>query len=163
MARLSRAWWAAAAVALTLPAYAAKVPVLSLEEQARMDRVLLKFLVGEHKIGCSRGGDFDCYVALQGRVPSQQYLDSVGAPPGRLRPWSEADAVRADPKKNYIGSGHNAMKLNIGGFGIIGPDIAHATVSGQCGPALCGSISTATMRKTNGDWVVETFTTDIMQ
>lgn len=136
--------------------------MLSQEEQARMDRVLLKYLTDE-KLICAAGGDFDCYVALQGRAPSQAYLDSIGAPTGRLRPWPEAAKVRADPKKNVIGSGHNALQVNIGAFSMIGQDTAHATVSQQCGPALCGSIATATLKKSADGWTVIAFKTDIMQ
>ena len=162
MASLNRGWLAAAMIVFITPGHAANFPALSVEEQSRMDRVLLKFML-EQKSTCYTGGDFDCYVALQGRVPSQQYLDSIGAPPGRLKPWPEADAVRADPKKSHIGSGHNALQINVGGFSMTGPDTAHATVRAQCGPALCGSISTATMKKTNGGWIVQAFTVDIMQ
>jgi len=163
MAGLNWGWLAVAMAAFVAPVHAENFPVLSLDEQAQMDSVLLKYLITDQKIGCAAGGDFDCYVSLQGRAPSQQYLDSVGAPPGRLRPWTAADAVRADPKKNHIGSGHNALQVNIGGFSMIGADTAHATVRDQCGPALCGSISTATMKKTKDGWIVQSFTTDLMQ
>jgi len=162
MPRLNPIFAVPAVMMLLSSAHAANRSGLDLEEQARMDRVLLKYMLAEGKIDCAAGRDFDCYVALQGREASQQYLNSIGAPPGRLRPWPEADAVRADPKRNYIGSGHNALRVNIGGFSMTGPDTAHATVRTQCG-ALCGSISTATMKKTNGEWIVQAFTVDIMQ
>ena len=162
MPRLNPVFAVPAVMILFSSAHALNFPGLSLDEQARMDRALLKYMFAEGKIDCAAGRDFDCYVALQGREASQQYLDSIGAPPGRLKSWSEADAVRADPKRNHIGSGHNALRVNIGGFSMTGPDTAHATVRTQCG-ALCGSISTATMKKTKDGWIVQAFTVDIMQ
>ena len=143
-------------------AHAADAPVLSLVEQSGMDRVLLRYMA-EHPGNCLSSDDFDCYVALQGQVPSQQFLDAVGARAGKLKPWSDADAAKADPRRNFIGSGHNALRLNIGGFSMIAPGMAHATVREQCGAVLCGSISTATLKKTNGRWSVDSLKVDVMQ
>lgn len=141
--------------------YAADLPVLSVAEQADMDRALLKYMAG-HPGNCITSGDFDCYVVLQGRIPTLQFLDAIGLPSGKLKPWSAADAAKADPKKNIIGSGHNVLRLNIGSFSMIAPGLAHATVREECG-ALCGSISTATMKKLNGSWTVMSLNVSSMQ
>ena len=152
---------AALSLCLSGASYAAGLPVLSLAEQAEMDRVLLKYMAG-HSGNCLTSGDFDCYIVLQGQIPSQRFLDGIALSGGKLKPWSAAEAAKADPKKNFIGSGHNVLRLNIGSFSMIAPDIAHATVSEECG-ALCGSISMATMKKVNDGWTVLSLNVSLIQ
>ncbi len=136
--------------------------MLSLVEQSKMDRVLLQYMA-THGGNCLSSSDFDCYIVLQGQSPSQQFLDGIGLPVGKLQPWSAADTAKADPKRNFIGSGHNVSRLNISGFSMIAPDGAHATIAEQCGAVMCGSISTATMKRTHGSWSVTSVKVDLMQ
>jgi hypothetical protein len=142
------------AVAIAEGNNAALVPIL---EQQEMDRALLDYAFTHRETYLyANTSDFDFYVQLQGQDPGQEFLDSLHIGGHKLKAWSIADAAKNDPKKNYIGSGHNVMWVKVSGFRVKAPDIAQADVDAYCG-ALCGGQSVVTMQKLGREWAVKSF------
>ena len=132
---------------------AAQSSKLSADDRDGINRAVLNHLFV--KSGSELGSDFDYYLALQGKIPDQKFLDSIGAKGAKLKPWNLADTAQADSKKNFIGSGHNVMRVIVGGIGYDAADKVHLDVTSKCGPALCGSGDTFILQKTNGKWAVQ--------
>jgi hypothetical protein len=133
---------------------------LSAAEQQNMDGALLRYAFTNKETSIyANANDFDFYIRLQGREPTRNFLDSLDSRNGKLKPWSYANAALADPKKNFIGSGHNVMQVTVGTFEPVANNTFEAKVDLFCGP-LCGSHNRVNLRKLDGQWSVTSFATD---
>jgi hypothetical protein len=116
-------------------------PGFSAAEQLDMNRAALIF-DAKYNPGSAK---YPACVALQGAIPTQAFLDSLGEVGKGYRPWPAGTALGASPcERSTI----------IRAFSRTAPNIAEARIEHGCG-SLCGNLATIRLRKTSEKWTAD--------
>ena len=115
-------------------------PAFSTAEQQEMNRAVLLYNVKD-SVGSAK---FPACLALQGSIPTQAFLDSLGAAGKIYKAWPAGTARGTPPcESSFI----------VRRFLQTAPNRAEASVEQECGQ-LCGNRATISLQKTAAKWAV---------
>lgn len=116
-------------------------PKFSLPEQMEMNRATLLF-TAQNGVGSAKN---PACLALQGGIPAQRFLDSLGKVGKSYRPW---------PAGTLRGAPPCGLSTIIREYVQLAPDLVEAQLEQECG-ALCGYLAVVRLRKTDSKWTVD--------
>jgi hypothetical protein len=119
-------------------------------DQDQIDLTVFNYILSHQTYFSENARDFDFYISLRGHDPTTEFLKAITVQPEKFKPVSTAPGAPMDGMLN------RAMRVGIGTFTEISPDVAQGGINAYCG-GTCGSQNTVTVHKVDGKWEVATF------